>query len=227
MVWVPRILNFVIDKCNLSNGNYVFKQSFLKSESYQYSLYKCFIHFFSWEIYGRTSILTVHLNSFPYCWRLMALRSNSRWCWARDSGKSGSVWRVEIGHASRSLFTKARWLPQGGGHGSRKDREPWAAFGNPSSDFQLVQCRRKPLPPNWNLNDKEQNGGHCRNKFLEYLGQMCVGGGSPRTMRGPWEVWLLQTVEIDIFSSPLLLLWFCSQLVVPWKTQIIFISLSK
>lgn len=37
----------------------------------------------------------------------MDLRLNTRRCWAHDSGKSGSVWRVEIQHAMVLLSQRA------------------------------------------------------------------------------------------------------------------------
>lgn len=55
--------------------------------------------FFSEKIDGRTSVFALPFNSCPCSRCPMDPRLNSRGCWAHGSGKSESVWGLEIWHA--------------------------------------------------------------------------------------------------------------------------------
>ena len=131
------------------------------------------------EIDSRITILTLHFNSML----LVSYGSQieHQGCWAQDWGKSESVWRLEIWHAM-VLFSQTPDKSHGEEVMVRR-RAAELQGSLQKSHWWLDSVSRKATFSEPDLRDKEQNSGHCKNKFLEHLRQICVEEGVPKL----WE----------------------------------------
>lgn len=82
--------------------------------------------------------------------------------WAQDLGKSESVWRVT------EVMARRRAESFGESSGFLTATSSW--FSGKESYHQWTEA--------WG--DKDQGGGHCKNKCFEHLWQTCIRMGVPK-----------------------------------------------